>query len=369
MALILLLAATMAELLGHSVSDTNHWMHVGLGFNIKSVVADRFGLWVSYETDQQPPYFVGVYDPAHLGLSRDYPLEYVITDSTNAYLRTRDFLKCNVFVQVGTVQGMIGNRKAEKVALSRMKDGPPEPGSEDLDWSNSKSLFENKEGKLNRIPLEMTMQHVDTCTWAAFLYGDLTGHLVRTLPHEPRDWYWDKQVTWTIYEISEITTEDTSTTPPTITVNSSVETLLSTNSTLCWRNGQSSTRRERLRKISDTVSVYSNWTWLCRNPVTNRWARYNVVNREEPWMRVPALNTSIGTGYRVVTFEDHEKSTIHRAWSTRPDRSDEFLVHKPVKAVSVWDERSIKFDWLGRPYYSNNTNAVPGRLYMNGVPW
>jgi hypothetical protein len=78
---------------------------------------------------------------------------------------------------------------------------------------------------------------------------------------------------------------------------------------------------------------------------------------------------SVGTGYRIVKFADHDKQFITRAYSRCPDRSDEYLIRKPTKALSAWDGRSIKFDWLGRPYYSDNTNAVPGRLYMNGVPW
>lgn len=69
-----------------------------LGFNITSCRYDASGVCVSWQTDQDPPYEVGVYRLAEIGIGREFPIAYVETDDCFAYLKG-DFTDTGVFVQ------------------------------------------------------------------------------------------------------------------------------------------------------------------------------------------------------------------------------------------------------------------------------
>lgn len=352
MALILLLAATLAGLTGVSHSDTNKWINAGLGFDILKAECDAHGIWVKFRTDAPPPYLVAVYDPAHLGLDRIYPLDYVITEQSTVYLPTRPFLTAHVFLQVGELMAMTKGRKIQKVGWSRMKDGPVEPGSEILNWNN---------------PSEFAF--VGDYTYATFLPGDWTGYQLRITSPDPHyDYYYKDQVFYSLWRWDETYTENIST--GALTDYNLVETLLTTNGTEYGFHGDSHLISKKSTDNGDGTRHVVVQSVIAHPTSTNRVVASRIVQDYEAlWCTIPTMDCSVGTGYRIVKFADHDKQFITRAYSRRPDRSDEYLIRKPTKALSVWDGRSIKFDWLGRPYYSDNTNAVPGRLYMNGVPW
>ena len=350
MAMILILAATLAGLTGRSFSDTNKWMNAALGFEITKAECDSRGIWIKFRTDAPPPYLVAVYDPAHLGLDRIYPLDYVITEQPTVYLPTRSFLTAHVFLQVGELMAMTKGRKIQKVDWSRMKDGPAEPGSEVLNWNNPNEF-----------------QFVEAHTSVTFLRGDWSGYEIRVVSPDPQyDYYWKDETFYSIWQWDETYTENISTME--MTNYKLVETLLTTNGTEAGFHGDQHTISKTSTDNGNGTRNVHKRSVISRPTSTNRVVASRIVqDYEAPWGVIPAMDCSIGSGYRIIKFSDHDKQFITRAYSRRPDRSDEYLIRKPVKALSAWDGRYLRFDWLGRPYYAPITNAVPGRIYWEGL--
>lgn len=79
------------------------------------------------------------------------------------------------------------------------------------------------------------------------------------------------------------------------------------------------------------------------------------------------FDTSSGTGYRVLYNEKTSEWTVHRAYSLFPHCSQEVLLVRPLKPLSMHDNLKISLDWLGQMRYQIETNAVPDRIYWEGL--
>lgn len=362
---------TMVELTGVSYSDTNKWMEAGLGFEITAVHLDTAGMWVQWKTDQEPPYFIGVYDPRTLGLDRSYPMSYKITHKTNALIPCREYLKADVYVQVGTVEGMLG-KNAQVTAVDKHWKIDPQADSTtggDEYWSYPPPYAADFE----KVGKEFDFVLAADYTWVRFIPGNLEGYEFRVCPAQPYTCYWVTNTTYTMYLQTESWVEDTSSGG----TNGLrfVEEAVSSNHPFLYpsNSGVSPWTWQAPIQTSATTIYRSRYRYVFKDPKQTLKAEARVLAPTEykiPWVRVPqGSDSKEGSGYRIVAFEDHGFNHIKRAYSARPYRSDEYRIRKPAKAISVWDGKRIRFDWLGRPYFSDNTNAVPGRLYMNGVPW
>ena len=85
--------------------------------------------------------------------------------------------------------------------------------------------------------------------------------------------------------------------------------------------------------------------------------------------RFPSGVESYGRGYRITIDERSGAVDIRRAYSYADGRSDEFILQRGYKTLSVNDERyGVSTDWTGIEYWQKYTNAVPGVIYGNGVP-
>lgn len=83
----------------------------------------------------------------------------------------------------------------------------------------------------------------------------------------------------------------------------------------------------------------------------------------------PSGVESFGRGYRITIDERSGFVDVTRAYSYAAGRSDEFILPRGYKTLSVDDGRyGVSIDWTGVEYWQKYTNAVPGVIYGNGVP-
>lgn len=75
-----------------------------------------------------------------------------------------------------------------------------------------------------------------------------------------------------------------------------------------------------------------------------------------------------GYGYRVTLDEGGRRVMYSRAYSSEPGRSDEYVLGRLLRTLSVdHDRHGSSVDWTGSSYRQKYTNAVPGRVYINGL--
>lgn len=79
------------------------------------------------------------------------------------------------------------------------------------------------------------------------------------------------------------------------------------------------------------------------------------------------FDTSVGSGYRILYDDLNDKFTVERAYSMLPDFSGQLVLRRDVKALSAFEGRKVGLDWLGQLRYIECTNAVPSRIYWEGL--
>lgn len=79
------------------------------------------------------------------------------------------------------------------------------------------------------------------------------------------------------------------------------------------------------------------------------------------------FDTSVGSGYRVLYDDLNDKFTVERAYSVLPDFSQQVVLRRQVRALSVFRDKKVGLDWLGQLRYVECTNAVPMRIYWEGL--
>ena len=79
------------------------------------------------------------------------------------------------------------------------------------------------------------------------------------------------------------------------------------------------------------------------------------------------FDTSVGTGYRVLYDDLNDRFTLERAYSMLPDFSRQLVLRRVVRALSAFENKKIGLDWLGQLRYVECTNAVPMRIYWEGL--
>ena len=83
----------------------------------------------------------------------------------------------------------------------------------------------------------------------------------------------------------------------------------------------------------------------------------------------PSGVESYGRGYRITIDERYGSVDVRRAYSYMDGRSDEYILPRGYKTLSVNGGRyGVSTDWTGIEYWQKYTNAVPGVIYGNGVP-
>lgn len=79
------------------------------------------------------------------------------------------------------------------------------------------------------------------------------------------------------------------------------------------------------------------------------------------------FDTSVGLGLRVFLEEPEMRFRAERAYSLFSDRSNECLLQRPFKVLSAHNGRKYKLDWLGFVRITTETNAIPDKIYLEGL--
>ena len=79
------------------------------------------------------------------------------------------------------------------------------------------------------------------------------------------------------------------------------------------------------------------------------------------------FDVSVGTGYRILYNDLDDRFTVERAYSMLPDFSGQLVLRRNVKALTAFESRKVGMDWLGQLRYVECTNAVPMRIYWEGL--
>lgn len=121
-------------------------------------------------------------------------------------------------------------------------------------------------------------------------------------------------------------------------------------------------------------ALLDDWTWgtflWTDEPsivLKGRGKHYDGTYRDAEEQNFGPFDTSVGTGYRVLVDERTGEFTVTRAYSLLPDCSQCVLLARPLKPLSMSDERKISMDWLGQMRYVTETNAVPHKIYWDGL--
>lgn len=328
-----------------------------LGFWISSATYDSLGVQVAFETDRDPPYEVGVWRAAEIGLGRCYPMACVTTDVCVAYL-PGDFLDASVFVQVGCTGRVDVTRSLTRREFANYCKWVADKRNS---WATN---------VIDKSSFEMFLAH--DYEWRAFVKSsfdefEFTPVVRKAVPDsiEWRDYlrpigvgsvaFWQRtgeiegRPTYRFVEnVGDISSHI-------FRKYSNTNAVFSASELTPLLPDRGSTNQYRIAfRTSSTEEVHAPWTnWVMR-VVTNETMTYQG-------------DVSIGRGYRVVHHERTGVYDVERAYSALPDASDELLLPRAWKAYSTHNGFKFTQDYYGSPYFNADTNAVPHRIYGGGL--
>lgn len=339
------------------------------GIRIRKCAYDRHGVSVTFETALPPPYVVGIFRADDLGLSRDFPIRYKISGEKSAYITGDYFSKKNTFVQVFT-DSISTNEHFRELSDAEV--------TEYFNTTASAMSMNSIASKVEDIWSERfnanNMALVGDHTWVSFFPTNipsirlgLNGMYRPPQPHRE----WEKKP-W-LHPRAKCRIKDDD--------GEEIEVYRS----ICWTRTDADayiTNSVYSQIVCVRVGYYSTRTnsvgQVFKYPRTGviTWMPYNMdpVDSDVPEIESNVVSriygpydTSVGCGYRITFHDDTSTFDVERAISARPDRSQEVVIRKPFKSLSAHDGIKVTVDWRGEITYAVETNAVPDRIYWEGI--
>lgn len=129
-------------------------------------------------------------------------------------------------------------------------------------------------------------------------------------------------------------------------------------------------RKDSLRALHDVHGkiFWTNktgvvtWKPDLREPGPWDWREYDTPERT-----FGPYDTSVGLGYRILYCDTNDEFTVTRAYGILDDRSQEVPIRRPFMSLSGNGRVRIGRDAIGRKVYISDTNAVPGKIYWEGL--
>ena len=363
----LLLAMTIAEALGVTNSNIKAWDNAPLGIKA-SASWNGAGIRVKFETDLEPPYYVGVFT----ALDASYPtpygrsITYRVSYDKSVQIAFLPADKYTTFVRVLTLE-----EAKKRNLLNEM------PASEVLSYLSRIQLFTGSETPKDvwgpADVLDSPMELVSDYTWVGYLdVKDATGYAIRAKPYEMRDYY---TVDEYVNEVDQYTS-----TFLTNTISGGARYDEAT-----W------VTKEKVYTMPSMEPKNVGEMIPPRKPSTQEWVdepngvimvttafnaysgRYTVrpklvgtnVTGEASFAEIPAMDTSRGSGYRLVMCEDSGEMTIQRAYSLHTNISNVAVLPRHAKGLSTWNKLRIATDWLGNIFFKSS-DAEHGRIELEG---
>lgn len=254
------------QVLGNSVVDA--WTSAPMGIAVTKCEYSTRGVSVQFETDLEPPYYVGVYRMNEVGLARRFPIKEVQTDTTSAFVPVDVVMMPAVFVQVMTP----GAAYLESTNETYRRELTP---SEIKSWrtaiENADRWRNDDPGTTYELRDDGVMELIDNYLWAGF---------VKT-----------------------------------------AETNLSF--TLSGK------------KMVDSHLVPHEYSF-----------------------HIGDGKSDVGTGYRILMFEDLGMCQAQRAYSAKTNMSDIVVIPCGFRVLTSHDGYVYTTDWEGRRYFQKVTNRV-----------
>lgn len=329
------------------------WAAAPLGIAVTRCDYSTRGVFVRFATDVEPPYVVGVYRPAEEGLGRRFPVAEVETTVKSAFV-PGNFTDVTLFVQVMT------KAAAERQAagdLGRRCLTPDE-------WSEYKSTIGNAAPYVNAdasITFETCagnhMELIEDDTWAGFVKTDQT-NLCFSLEGrraEPAVESIDTNVVQDVVYTNVTTYFNSGGAVVSVLTNAGV--FATTNLELGDQHqvvphshvdgGYFVTRHDSFPRHNDHVGYSTNYSSTARSLVPHTYS-----------FRISNGRNDIGTGYRIMMFEDSGVCQAQRAYSARTNMSDTVVLPRGFRALSSHNGYVYTTDWEGRRYFQKVTNRV-----------
>lgn len=254
------------QVLGNSVVDA--WTSAPMGIAVTKCEYSTRGVFVQFETDLEPPYYVGVYRMNEVGLARRFPIKEVQTDTTSAFVPVDVVMMPAVFVQVMTPGAAYLESTNETY---RRELTPAEVKSWRTAIERSKTWRNDDPGTTYELRDDGVMDLVDNHLWAGF---------VKTA---------ETNLSFTL----------------------------------------------RGKKMIDSRLVPHEYSF-----------------------HIGDGKNDVGTGYRILMFDDLGMCQANRAYSAKTNMSDVIYVPCGFRALASHDGYIYTTDWEGRRYFQKVTNRV-----------
>lgn len=360
---LILARVTLSQLLGSNVLDHASWEgNRPLGFALTEARTRPGGIEVKFKTDLPPPYVVAEYTAAASGYaSQPYPIVCVTTETHYAFIETDAHRYLTTFLKVGTPEGM-----------GIVETYKPEHLEADIARALSGKGFGLMDGETMAefVRQDTGMEIVADGTWMRFCNVNEPGMEFRISGVKPAnelaDWHMDTdsvqsyvRAVWSYWE-DKTTGDRTDFSTNVIRVldvhYSASKSEFDIRST--GVSAETETHNYVTNVVDMTLGDVHDWTRPVNHPIQGTY----------DWMPFPTnVDWSVGTGFRLIFFEDDESILLQRCYSMRTNVSNLVFIQPPMKSLTRHGDRIFGQDWAGTRRFYQETNAVPGRIYWEGL--
>ena len=336
----------------------------GLGYRITRCQYDIFGVNVSFETTNPPPYVVGIFLAEEVGFgTRIFPLRVKLVHDRVAYLSGSFYERGNAFVQV--LSPSVTNDPMFRV----------------LGETDQQRYFDDLRRKIDRSSVipdpddiwderisAPDMQLISDYTWGTF-YPTTNGTLtvrgrgrkaVVDVPGLDPGYVLLRDSDGHEFPMAERRDKRLHGELESYVV-SPVPEAMHYGDVIAWRE----------RTGTGTWDFVEHTGLRCAyNPRFPKEAgnhEWKFVPVESSEQTLGPFDTSVGCGLRVIYREREDVFTAKRAYSLFSDRSNEVVLRRPLRPLSAHDGKKIVLDWMGLVRMATETNAVPDRIYWEGL--
>lgn len=360
--LVFLLALSVSSVVSADVRPQRceEWANAPLGIAITHCGYSTRGVHVRFETDIEPPYVVGVYRPAEEGLGRRFPVAEVETTVKSAFV-PGNFTDVTLFVQVMT-KSAAESQSADDLGRRRLT--PDE-------WREYESTVRNAAPYVNtdasvtfELQSENHMELVEDYTWLGLIKTDQTNfcYTIEGSTVEPAV---ESIVTNVVQDVvfTNVTTYF-SAGGQVVSVLTNAGVYATTDLELGDQHqvvphryedgGYFVTQHDSFPRHNDHIGYTTNYSPTVSSLVPHKYS-----------FRIRNGRNDIGTGYRIMVFEDSGVCQAQRAYSSRTNMSDTVVLPRGFRALSSHDGYVYTTDWQGYRYFQKVTNSVD-HIFMKG---
>lgn len=344
----------------------------GLGIRITNCVYDVLGVDIDFATTNPPPYVAAVFVASEAGFnSRICPIRMKVIDTKHACFAGDFTTRANTFVQV--LMPSATNDPMFRVMTQSERDAH-------FDWLRESIDFDIEVADTSYCWTDNfhaeEMQLVRDRTWACFRPGDetnvtLQAQVSKRVPDVPD------------LEDGQLLVSDTNISPNIVGTNRHVWAVYDGPSRLAISNnlsyvvggweGRHFNDLVRLRVWNDLPPPghYSErFAYIDYNPHYPGEIGFYGFKKTGTSLEEQTLgpfDTTVGLGLRIYLEEPAMRLRAERAYSLFSDRSNECLLQRPFKALSAHNGKKYKIDWRGFVRITTETNAIPDKIYLEGL--